>query len=116
MREPGERQPLQLSAAAVPSALSIGFFGSYALVVNNISGPGLLDFPHAFQDAGWLPCVVCICALAAASAAVASALADAHATIKTVAGGGENCHHGDLQFSDLFGKAFGERARGAAWV
>ena len=36
--------------------------------------------------------------------------------VATVAGGGENCHHGDLQFSDLFRKAFGERARGAVWV
>ena len=38
---------------------TIGSFGSLALIINNISGPGMLDFPAAFQNAGWArTCVV----------------------------------------------------------
>eukprot|EP00629_Pelagomonadales_sp_RCC1024_P006077 CAMPEP_0119285398 /NCGR_PEP_ID=MMETSP1329-20130426/32103_1 /TAXON_ID=114041 /ORGANISM="Genus nov. species nov., Strain RCC1024" /LENGTH=455 /DNA_ID=CAMNT_0007286109 /DNA_START=119 /DNA_END=1483 /DNA_ORIENTATION=- len=90
------------SSAAPSAAMTIGLFGSYALVVNNISGPGLLDFPHAFQEAGWLPCVLCISVVAVASAAVASSLADAHAALRQATGE-------DMEFADLFGEVFGPR-------
>lgn len=106
-------------------AALIGGFGSYALVVNNISGPGMLDFPQAFQAAGWLPCVLCILGVAAVSAAVACALSDAHASLRK-----EKASHGanasstsragrwrakswvatakdSVEFSEMFGAAYG---------
>ena len=33
-------------------AHTIGLFGSLALTINNISGPGMLEFPSIFQSAG----------------------------------------------------------------
>ena len=103
----------------------IGGFGSYALVVNNISGPGMLDFPQAFQAAGWLPCVLCILGVAAVSAAVACALTDAHASLRkekathatnptsrTRAGrwrarSWKEVQSDSVEFSEMFGAAYG---------
>jgi amino acid permease len=33
---------------------TIGVFGSFCLMVNNVSGPGMLALPIVFQQAGWL--------------------------------------------------------------
>lgn len=86
---------------SVPDVQVIGVFGSFALVLNNISGPGMLDFPLAFQSAGWLPCVACVFGVACASAAVASYLCEAHGRlVKT---------RGPLEFSGIFGELYGAR-------
>ena len=103
----------------------IGGFGSYALVVNNISGPGMLDFPQAFQAAGWLPCVLCILGVAAVSAAVACASdrcprflekGKGHARHEPdVANEGgpvaravlEGVQSDSVEFSEMFGAAYG---------
>ena len=77
-RDYGRANSKPFGRTSLPHGVAlIGGFGSYALVVNNISGPGMLDFPQAFQAAGWLPCVLCILGVAAVSAAVACALSDA---------------------------------------
>lgn len=39
---------------------TIGFFGGFALLVNNMSGPGMMQIPYIFQQAGWLPPLVCL--------------------------------------------------------
>jgi amino acid permease len=41
-------------------AKSIGVIGSLCLVTNNIIGPGLFQLPGLFQQAGWMPCMICI--------------------------------------------------------
>ncbi|KAJ8609829.1 hypothetical protein CTAYLR_008135 [Chrysophaeum taylorii] len=76
-------------------------FGSFALVVNNISGPGLLDFPAAFQHAGWVPSVVVIFAVASVSASVATMLCDVMARVEAE---GEK---GRLEFSSIFAAVMG---------
>ena len=101
-----ERRPLRAGdgpAGGAPAPLvgAIGLFGSYALVLNNISGPGMLDFPLAFQSAGYVPCTVTIVAVACASAAVATYLCDAHAGLRKT--------RGPLEFSALFGELYGGR-------
>jgi hypothetical protein len=47
-------------------AHSIGMFGSLALIMNNLTGPAMMGFPHLFQQAGILPVTfgiifVCLC-------------------------------------------------------
>jgi len=83
----------------------IGGFGSFALVVNNISGPGMLDFPQAFQAAGWAVAVPTIVAVACASAAVASSLASVHKIDRDNKGK-------DVEFCELFGDAYGAKVFG----
>lgn len=46
---------------------TIGGLGSFALVTNNVIGPGIMSLPALFRDAGVLPtsaalCFVCCCA------------------------------------------------------
>lgn len=79
----------------------IGWFGSIALIINNISGPGLLDFPAAYQESGWLPATTAILVIASASAFVATTLVDAMRLCEHV---GER-----LEFSAIFGRIFGRK-------
>ena len=100
LRHSGSADRLESGAGPLPLGL-IGWFGSYALVVNNISGPGMLDFPRAFQEAGAVPCALCIGVVASVSAVVAVYLADAHRSLRRGSGA--------LEFSDVFGELFGRR-------
>ena len=34
---------------------TISFFGSFILAYNQLVGPGLLELPRVFKNAGWLP-------------------------------------------------------------
>ena len=125
-RNYGRANSKPFGRTALPHGIAlIGGFGSYALVVNNISGPGMLDFPQAFQAAGWLPCVLCILGVAAVSAAVACALTDAHASLRkekathatnptsrTRAGrwrarSWKEVQSDSVEFSEMFGAAYG---------
>jgi amino acid permease len=125
-RNYGRANSKPFGRTALPHGVAlIGGFGSYALVVNNISGPGMLDFPQAFQAAGWLPCVLCILGVAAVSAAVACALTDAHASLRkekathatnptsrTRAGrwrarSWKEVQSDSVEFSEMFGAAYG---------
>ena len=38
----------------------IGFFASVALLINNITGPGVPQLPNLFVESGWLTPVLCI--------------------------------------------------------
>jgi amino acid permease len=38
---------------------TISAFGSFALIINNLTGPAMLGFPHLFHEAGIIPVVVC---------------------------------------------------------
>ncbi len=125
-RDYGRANSKPFGRTSLPHGVAlIGGFGSYALVVNNISGPGMLDFPQAFQAAGWLPCVLCILGVAAVSAAVACALSDAHASLRkekashatnptsrTRAGrwraqSWKEVQSDSVEFSEMFGAAYG---------
>mmetsp|Transcript_58857 Transcript_58857/g.137023 ORF Transcript_58857/g.137023 Transcript_58857/m.137023 type:complete len:472 (+) Transcript_58857:82-1497(+) len=46
-------------------AKSIGFVGSLSMLLNNILGPGIANFPAIYQRAGWAPpsALVLVCAL-----------------------------------------------------
>lgn len=37
---------------------TIGTLGSWVLLINNITGPGLVILPVAFQVSGWIPCLL----------------------------------------------------------
>ena len=64
---------------------TIGLFGSIALTVNNVSGPGMLQISKVFQEAGWLaPCVAFVLVCVVSSFAV-TLLAD---TIARLPGNG----------------------------
>lgn len=84
---------------------AIGMFGSFALVVNNISGPGLLNFASAFQQAGWLPSVCVILIVASLSACIATMLCDVMARIQA-----ESLHSRErLEFSSIFAAVLGQK-------
>lgn len=84
---------------------AIGVFGSFALVVNNISGPGLLNFASAFQQAGWLPSVCVILIVASLSACIATMLCDVMARIEA-----ESSHSRErLEFSSIFAAVLGQK-------
>ena len=38
-------------------AKTVGAFTSFAFTVNNVTGPGMLNFPQTFRKAGWVPTV-----------------------------------------------------------
>jgi len=46
-------------------AKSIGVVGGLSMLINNILGPGIANFPGMFQQAGWLPplLTIAVCAL-----------------------------------------------------
>ncbi|KAJ1453515.1 hypothetical protein M885DRAFT_443632 [Pelagophyceae sp. CCMP2097] len=89
---------------APPHSLkTIGYFGSMALIINNVSGPGMLDFPAAFQSAGWVPCVFTICCIAATSAGVGTLVCD------TVAKLWHEEPTSRVEFSSIFERTLGKK-------
>ena len=38
---------------------TIGNFGSFSLVSNNIAGPGMMSLPHVYSNAGYVPSLLC---------------------------------------------------------
>lgn len=54
---------------------TIGFFGSFCLLVNSITGAGMIQIPGMFQEAGWLFPLVCFLGVALLSGLSASFLA-----------------------------------------
>ncbi|CAG8766920.1 10610_t:CDS:2, partial [Racocetra persica] len=44
------------STPPIPRTNGISYFGSIALLVSSITGPGLVTIPILFQDAGWFVC------------------------------------------------------------
>lgn len=52
----------------------IGFVGSLAIAVNNLTGPGMLDLPATFQKSGLVPSSLCILAISLLSSLTSLAL------------------------------------------
>ena len=90
--------------ALVGGGRTIGWFGSIALVVNNISGPGMLEFPAAFQAAGWVPSLAVLVAVWALSSLSASLLSGA---MRSMPGNGRFQRR--VEFSDVFMHYMGRR-------
>lgn len=65
---------------------SIGNFGSFALIMNNLTGPAMLGFPHLFQQAGIIPVIVGVVFVSIASSLCGTFLSD---TIASIPGNGE---------------------------
>jgi len=84
-------------------ARSITLLGSIALVLNNISGPGMLEFPATFQAAGYVPCLVLLAIVTVISSACATLLADAMARIP-----GNSAFEARHEFSDVTSHFLGQ--------
>merc|ERR1719188_660064 len=60
---------------------TIGFLGSYALIVNNITGPGMLHLAVVFQEAGLVVPVLVFFLVCTSSTGAANLLCDAMARL-----------------------------------
>jgi amino acid permease len=60
---------------------TIGPIGSFALIINNLTGPAMLGFPSLFQNAGIIPVTISIIFAWLASSLCGSMMADAIASI-----------------------------------
>lgn len=78
-------------------AKTITMLGSIALTMNNISGPGMLDFPATFQNAGYVPCIVTLLVVTMISSSCATLLADAMARMPS-----NDKFQTRVEFSDIF--------------
>jgi len=83
---------------------TITAFGSFALIFNNISGPGMLAIPRVFIEAGWLvPCVV-FAAVCVTSTLAATMLSDAMARVE-----GNERFDKRVEFTHVFEAFLGRR-------
>lgn len=98
----GSTHRLRLSNDEKPLK-TIGMFGSFVLLVNNLTGPGMLGFPNLFQKAGILPVLGGITFVFISASLCGTFLADSIASIP-------NNHNFDLQvdFSSAFRYTVGE--------
>lgn len=60
---------------------SLGWFSSFALIVNNISGPGMMSLPQIFFAAGYIPACACIALVCTTSALTGTLFSQAISTI-----------------------------------
>ncbi len=60
---------------------TLGLYSSIVIVVNNITGPGMLVLPRVFQDAGWVIPTAVLVLICVTSALVATFLVDVMARI-----------------------------------
>ena len=60
---------------------TIGFFGGFALLVNNMTGPGMTAIPPIFQQAGWLVPSLCFLVVALVATLSSTMLCQAMASI-----------------------------------
>lgn len=60
---------------------TIGFFGGFALLVNNMTGPGMTAIPPIFQQAGWFPPTLCFAVIALVATLSSTMLCQAMASI-----------------------------------
>ena len=47
--------PPKIDESHEPAVKEIGHIGSFTLLINNMTGPAMLGFPHLFQQAGLIP-------------------------------------------------------------
>jgi hypothetical protein len=69
----------ELEDGEVPHA--IGNLGSFTLIMNNLTGPAMLGFPHLFQQAGIIPVVFGIVFVSIAASLCGTFLSDTIASI-----------------------------------
>ena len=60
---------------------TIGVFGSFCLIANNISGPGMMGLPHVVSQAGLIPSIVVIAWVCLTASLCGSLLADSISSI-----------------------------------
>lgn len=95
----------QSSHAAVLGGKTIGWFGSWVLTVNNITGPGMMHIAAIFQQAGLIVPVLVFFMVCFVSAAAATLLCDALARLP-----GNRQLDIRFEYSDLFRHYFGSRS------
>jgi hypothetical protein len=89
---------------------TIGAFGSFCLMVNNVSGPGMLALPIVFQQAGWLFPTVMLVFMCITSSLAGTFLCD---TIARVPGNSDFGKRVEFEtiFSVFMGKGYGVLAQ-----
>ena len=92
-----------LPSPSAPSALpSISTLGSVALLVNTITGPGLVALCAAFQDGGWLPSILWMALFFLATALASGFTAEAMSYVPgNERGGRAAALGGSVEFSTL---------------
>jgi hypothetical protein len=100
MRSDSEGSPVSPMSPAARKHLgakTITLLGSIALTMNNISGPGMLDFPATFQSAGYVPCIITLVVVTTISSSCATLLSDAMARMPN-----NDKFQTRVEFSDIF--------------
>mmetsp|Transcript_8843 Transcript_8843/g.13019 ORF Transcript_8843/g.13019 Transcript_8843/m.13019 type:complete len:488 (-) Transcript_8843:375-1838(-) len=84
---------------------SIRMFGSISLLVNELVGPGMLDFPATFQRNGFIPTALVIIVIAALSAKISLNLANVISMLP-----GNSNFSKEVEYSQTFEHFLGSRA------
>jgi amino acid permease len=103
MPGPTEKTPLKATSppflAPGPARIpAIGYFGSLAIAVNNLTGPGMLDLPATFQKSGFIPTTICIIIVSVLSSLTSLALTAAISRMPNNARFTQN-----IEYSNVFG-------------
>ena len=86
------------------SSSSIGYLGSFAIAVNSLAGPAILQLPFQFQESGLLPTSACLLVVG-----LLAALCSLHMA-NTVSCLPNNANYSKcVEFSDVFGAFLGPR-------
>ena len=94
---------------------TIGVFGAIVLVMNNVTGPGMLTLPALYQTAGWLPTTLACVAVASLSATAACFFCDAFALLPGNAGFARRAEF-NAPFKHHFGPAVDALVHGAYFL
>ena len=92
------------SKAAVGGAKTIGLFSSIALLINNITGPGIPSLPNMFVEAGWLVPLLCLLGIWLMTTLSASMYCEA---MECMSGNEGFCSR--VEYSTIVGHYFGRR-------
>lgn len=101
--------------ATLPPVAGIGFIGSLAICVNNITGPGMLDLPSTFQKSGFIPTILTTILVSALSASISLSLANSIGKVKVMGSSNRNFSH-HFEYSDVFRYYYGSMAFGITQV
>lgn len=91
------------------SLRGIGFLSSIALIVNNITGPGIPTLPNVYAESGWLLPTLCIVVVWALTTSSATMLCEAMEKIP-----GNRNYRKNLEYSTVVLHYLGERWHKAA--
>ena len=82
--------------------LKVGYWGSIAIAVNNLTGPGMLDLPSTFQKSGVVPTTVCIVFMAILSSVTSLSLSNAIGKIRTCSNPSNSDFQNPIEYSSAF--------------